>query len=157
MPVLANNKHEAFAQLLAKGWKQFEAYEEVGYSGGNRSASTRLAQRTDVAERVKELQAANTATGLLISGSGDTSLASLGLTTVWVAEAYQAIHAKALEARRFKEANDAIAAISKLIAAEQSDFHAASDKPVGPAISVQDTLMLLKGMKEAIQVSHQET
>lgn len=57
MPVLDNPKHEIFAQLLAKGKPQAEAYETAGYepdpTGG---APSRLSGDVRVQERVKELQ-----------------------------------------------------------------------------------------------------
>jgi phage terminase small subunit len=51
---LANPKHERFAQELAKGTKQFEAYAKVGYAGDATHAS-RLGARPDVQARVEEI------------------------------------------------------------------------------------------------------
>ena len=55
MSVLRNPKHEKFAQALAQGRTQLEAYVEAGYNfhGGNASA---LANKPDVVSRVAELQ-----------------------------------------------------------------------------------------------------
>ena len=54
MPVLSNPKHEAFAQGLAKGRSQAEAYAEAGYKPSEPHAS-RLASSGKVAARVAEL------------------------------------------------------------------------------------------------------
>lgn len=55
MPVLSNPKHEAYAQALAKGKTQTEAYEAAGYKG-DRTAASRLATNVNVQSRVAELQ-----------------------------------------------------------------------------------------------------
>lgn len=54
MAVLANPKHERFAQLLAKGMKQHEAYEEAGFKPSEPHAS-RLASSGKVQARVAEI------------------------------------------------------------------------------------------------------
>jgi len=56
MPVLENPKHEAFAQSLAKGKSQAEAYADAGYAPSEPHAS-RLASNGKVAGRVAELLA----------------------------------------------------------------------------------------------------
>lgn len=53
---LPNERHERFAQLLAKGEKQHAAYLQVGYTGGEQHAS-RLAARDDVRARVEHILA----------------------------------------------------------------------------------------------------
>lgn len=55
MPTLNNIRHERFAQELAKGKGQTEAYVAAGYKE-NRSAASRLAEDVNVCERVRELQ-----------------------------------------------------------------------------------------------------
>jgi phage terminase small subunit len=55
MPVLSNAKHELFAQLLAKGRGQAEAYAEAGYTPSEPNAS-RLTSNDKVAARVAEIQ-----------------------------------------------------------------------------------------------------
>lgn len=55
MPVLSNAKHERFAQGLAKGLSQTEAYTEAGYKG-DRTAASRLSTNVNVTRRVAELQ-----------------------------------------------------------------------------------------------------
>lgn len=56
MPALSNQRHELFAQALAKGKPQVEAYVEAGYKQ-NRSAATRLAADVNIRGRVSELGA----------------------------------------------------------------------------------------------------
>lgn len=54
MTVLANPKHERFAQELAKGKSQGEAYEKAGYKPSDQHAS-RLATNGKISARVAEL------------------------------------------------------------------------------------------------------
>jgi hypothetical protein len=55
MPVLKNTRHEAFAQALAKGSSQEDAYAEAGFKPHRQNAS-RLITNDDVRRRVTELQ-----------------------------------------------------------------------------------------------------
>lgn len=55
MTVLTNPKHERFAQALAKGKSQAEAYAEAGYAPSEPNAS-RLTRNDKVQARVAELQ-----------------------------------------------------------------------------------------------------
>jgi phage terminase small subunit len=55
VPVLSNPKHERFAQELAKGKTQNEAYAEAGYAPSEPNAS-RLTSNDKVRARVTELQ-----------------------------------------------------------------------------------------------------
>ncbi len=54
MPVLKNARHERFAQALARGKSQEDAYEFAGYSP-SRSAASRLATDVNICERLAEL------------------------------------------------------------------------------------------------------
>lgn len=54
MSVLRNAKHERFAQNLAAGMSQADAYEDAGYKPHRGNAST-LAQDQNILERVQEL------------------------------------------------------------------------------------------------------
>lgn len=54
MPVLSNPKHERFAQELAKGKSQIEAYGIAGYKPSEQHAC-RLASNGKVSQRVTEL------------------------------------------------------------------------------------------------------
>jgi phage terminase small subunit len=55
MPRIDNPKHELFAQELAKGKSQAEAYELAGYKG-DRTAASRLSTNSNVQARVAEIQ-----------------------------------------------------------------------------------------------------
>lgn len=55
MPALENPKHERFAQELAKGKTQAEAYKEAGYIG-DETAACRLSRNVKVTGRVAEIQ-----------------------------------------------------------------------------------------------------
>lgn len=55
MPALANPKHERFAQALAKGMTQAEAYADAGYKPSEPNAS-RLTSNDKVQARLAELQ-----------------------------------------------------------------------------------------------------
>lgn len=55
MPALTNPKHERFAQELAKGKTQAEAYAGAGYEPSEPNAS-RLTRNDKVAARVAEIQ-----------------------------------------------------------------------------------------------------
>jgi hypothetical protein len=55
MPALSNIKHEAFAQALAAGMSQVEAYEKAGYKPNDGHAA-RLAGNGRVVARVEELR-----------------------------------------------------------------------------------------------------
>lgn len=54
MPVLKNDKHEAFAQALASGSNATAAHKAAGFSG-KRSAASSLKHRSDILERFREL------------------------------------------------------------------------------------------------------
>ena len=57
MPVLRNPRHEKFTQLVASGIKPTEAYVSLGYSkAGAPQSANNLLNRTDVRERVNEIQ-----------------------------------------------------------------------------------------------------
>src|SRR6185312_12810971 len=55
MPVLSNPKHERFAQELAKGKSQGDAYEAAGYTPCDQNAS-RLIRNDKIQARLLELQ-----------------------------------------------------------------------------------------------------
>lgn len=59
MGVLANARHETFAQLVVSGRPQSRAYVEAGYSAKGNSAETaaaRLFRHVQVAQRISELR-----------------------------------------------------------------------------------------------------
>jgi phage terminase small subunit len=56
LPILTNPRHERFAQELAKGKSQSEAYELAGWKGGQKNAH-RLGKDEGILRRVAELLA----------------------------------------------------------------------------------------------------
>lgn len=56
MPILKNPKHERFAQALADGKSQIEAYAAAGYARNRGNAAT-LKRRESISRRVNELLA----------------------------------------------------------------------------------------------------
>lgn len=61
MPVLPNARYERFAQAVAKGKTQHDAYKYAGFAPNQQSKDLRsnagkLARKPDVAERIVELQ-----------------------------------------------------------------------------------------------------
>jgi len=57
MSLLRHARHEKFSQLVASGVKPTEAYVSLGYSkSGAPQSANNLLKRTDVGERVKEIQ-----------------------------------------------------------------------------------------------------
>ncbi|MCA1298029.1 terminase small subunit [Stappia indica] len=54
MPALENARHEVFAQGVAKGLSQDEAYARAGYKA-SRSAASRLSANVSVKARIAEL------------------------------------------------------------------------------------------------------
>jgi hypothetical protein len=54
MPALANSRHEAFAQALARGLSAAAAYVEAGYKA-NRHNAAALAREKHIRTRVNEL------------------------------------------------------------------------------------------------------
>lgn len=54
MPVLPNQRHEAFAQALAKGKSAIDAHKIAGYKP-DRGAASRLSAKVNIRARVEEL------------------------------------------------------------------------------------------------------
>jgi phage terminase small subunit len=75
MPALSNPRHERFAQALAKGKVQAEAYADAGYKPSEPNAS-RLTSNDKVRARVAELQErAATRTEITVASITDRLLA----------------------------------------------------------------------------------
>jgi hypothetical protein len=107
MPVLANPRHEAFAQALARGSSAAAAYIEAGYNENRHNAAT-LARRQHILTRVGQLQEAQLAIHQQATAQAATN-AQVTLESL-IAEAEAAL-AKAME-----EKGGAAAAVSALIA-----------------------------------------
>lgn len=61
MPVLRNPRHERFAQGIARGKSQHDAYCYAGYTANKKPSDTRsnaghLARKPEIADRIAELQ-----------------------------------------------------------------------------------------------------
>jgi len=56
MPALANSRHEAFAQALARGLSISAAYVEAGYKPNRGNAHTLAKQNKSISKRVEEIQ-----------------------------------------------------------------------------------------------------
>jgi hypothetical protein len=64
VPILENQRHELFAQEIAKGKSASEAYISSGYKPSRKNAS-RLKAKEDINARVGELQAASAASAVI--------------------------------------------------------------------------------------------
>jgi hypothetical protein len=108
MPALANSRHEAFAQALARGSSIAAAYAEAGYKPNRGNAHTLLKQNKCISKRVEEIQAEQ----LAIHQQATAEAAANAKVTLesLIAEA-EAARAKAME-----EKGGAAAAVSALIA-----------------------------------------
>ena len=117
MSKLKNIKHDAFARLLAKGWKQVPAYKKVYAPDGDcRAAASRLAKRPDVVELVKSIQEDEAAKIFAAMGNnGGSTLSEIGLTPEWVATQFKVVAARALAASDFKASTDATRSLEKMI------------------------------------------
>jgi hypothetical protein len=107
MPALANSRHEAFAQALARGSSATAAYVEAGYKQ-NRHNAAALAREKHIRTRVNELQEEQLAIHQQATAEAAAN-AKVTLETL-IAEA-EAARAKAME-----EKGGAAAAVSALIA-----------------------------------------
>lgn len=101
MPPLSNARHERFAQELARGKTQEQAYIDAGYSpNGARGASSKLQTIANIAQRVAELQeraAVRVELTLadIIQEIEEARLAALSAETVQASAAVSASKAKA--------------------------------------------------------------
>jgi len=120
MHKLKNERHDAVARLLAKGWNQVTAYRKVYAPNGDcRAAASRLAKRQDVVELIKSIRDAESAKILAsMGGSAGGAISDLGITPEWIAEQYRIIAAKARAAGDFKAATDSVKNIEKMVRSE---------------------------------------
>lgn len=75
MPVLENTRHELFAQNVAKGQTQAEAYENAGFKRNDGNAS-KLASRPEVEARINELKGFGVAKAIEAIGITEKNVAS---------------------------------------------------------------------------------
>jgi len=118
MHKLKNERHDAYARLLAKGWNQVPAYRKVYAPDGDcRAAASRLAKRPDDVELVKSIQE-DAAAQIYAMGATGCTLTDLGITPEWIAEQYRIIAAKARASGDFKAATDSVKNIEKMVRSE---------------------------------------
>lgn len=99
MPVLPDTQRERFAQEIAKGNSQTDAYKLAGYKGG-RSAASRLAANVNVKARVEELTEKSAAKAIsAISFEARDMFADLAEDIRKAAEAGD--HKAAIDGRKF--------------------------------------------------------
>lgn len=98
MPALTNPRHERFAQELASGKSQSEAYQLAGYEPSEPNAS-RLTRNDKVQARVAELQ--------------ERSAAKIMLSREWVLEQLVDNAGKAKAAGDFGPSNQALNLLGK--------------------------------------------
>lgn len=79
--MLDNARHEAFAQSLASGKTQDEAYVAAGFKA-SRSNAARLSSNEDVASRVKELQAATAVEAVVSAATLSDQLEDIRLKAI---------------------------------------------------------------------------
>ena len=108
MPALANSRHEAFAQALARGLSIAAAYAEAGYKPNRGNAHTLLKQNKCISKRVEEIQAEQ----LAIHQQATAEAAANAKVTIesLIAEA------EAARAKAMSEKGGAAAAVSALTA-----------------------------------------
>jgi phage terminase small subunit len=99
MPVLSNIKHERFAQELAKGLTQVQAYEAAGYKP-DIGAACRLSKNVKVMARVNEIKErgairAEITVATLLLEIEEARVAALSAETVQASAAVSASMAKA--------------------------------------------------------------
>ena len=139
---LPNSKHEKFAQLLAGGVKQKDAYARAGYaSANNRAAASRLAKK--VAARVEQLQTEEAARIFANMGAGG-AISDLGITPEWIAEQYRIIAAKARAAGDFKAATDSVKNIEQMVRSEtEAEGGDTPKKSGGPKVDIEHMMSIL--------------
>lgn len=99
MAALDNARHEAFAQALAKGGSQADAYVAAGYKPSEANAS-RLTGNEKVASRVRELQ--------------EASAEAAVVTATELSDQLETIREKAMTANQFGAAAQAVMGRAKL-------------------------------------------
>jgi phage terminase small subunit len=99
---LKNSRHERFAQELAKGKSQVEAYALAGYKP-NESHASRLVANGKVAERVAELK----------ERIAEKTAEKASIDAAWVLKKAAELHSIALKEKQFSVAKGALDIIGK--------------------------------------------
>lgn len=92
MPILANPKHEAFAQARAVGKTADESYAEAGYKP-HRSNASRMSANDNIVARIKELQSASAERTLVTVESLTQELEAIRVVAVTEKQASAAVSA----------------------------------------------------------------
>ena len=144
MHKLKNERHDAYARLLAKGWNQVPAYRKVYAPDGDcRAAASRLAKRPDVVELVKSIQE-DAAAQIYAMGATGGTLTDLGITPEWIAEQYRRILSKARAAGDFKAATDSVKNIEKMVRSEtEAEGGDTPKKSGGPKVDIESMMSIL--------------
>lgn len=111
MPVLKNPRHEAFAQLRAKGKSSDDAYEAAGYKP-NRGNAARLNAKESVRARISELQSAGAERTEVTVGQVITELARIGFADIRNAVEWGGVSVQLKDSNELDEAT--AAAISEV-------------------------------------------
>ena len=146
MHKLKNERHDAYARLLAKGWNQVPAYRKVYAPDGDcRAAASRLAKRPDVVGLIKSIREEEAAKIFAtMGGSSGGSLADLGITVSWLADQYRIIAARSRAEGDYRTSSAAVHNIEKLVRAEmQAEGGDAPKKSDGPKVDVGHMLSIL--------------
>ncbi len=156
MAALGNPAHETFAYHLSRGMKQKKAYVMAGYTA-NDSAASRLAASPEVQARVEELkQEVHQKINQAMSEPNEDnfrSLAEMGLTMEWCAQAYKNIYETAVDQGQLAPANTAVSNIQKLIEINGAGTgeEETSEESLIKVSEVTGMLDSLKGVIEAAQ------
>lgn len=147
MHKLKNERHDAFARLLAQNWQQVPAYRKVYAPAGDcRAAASRLAKRPDVVELIKSIRDAEFAKifATMDAKSSGGSLADLGITLKWCAEQYRIVAAKSRAAGDFKAATDSVKNIEKMVRSEtEAEGGDTPKKSGGPKVDIESMMSIL--------------
>ena len=155
MTTLSNPAHETFAYHLSRGMTQKKAYVMAGYTS-NDSAASRLASSPGITARVEELkqevhQKINKAMSEPNEGNFK-SLAEMGLTMEWCAQAYKTIYEEAIAQGQLAPANSAVSNIQKLVDINSKGI-GGEKVTEGSRIKVSEVTGMLDSLKGVIEAT----
>jgi phage terminase small subunit len=107
MPALNNPKHEMFAQYLAQGKTQDEAYELCGYKP-SRSNASHLSDKQSIRDRVHQL------TTKIVTATATATAKKAAFTLESLIQRHDAVYERALEGGQYPAATNANKEISIL-------------------------------------------
>lgn len=152
MPLLANAKHELFAQNMASGMKVLDAYEAAGYPRNPSSASqlhTKPEVQTRIAELIEErsLQISRMAEA---GGATSENTEDFHPDFQWVVRQLKKNAELAQQANQISAANKAIELIAEMyqFVGKKAKEPEVAKPPEKAAPSIADLAERLKGLKE---------